>query len=200
VAENRARYALYLIPPYSVVEPVAGIHALLRKQFGLAAASKFMVHVTIKGFFARKGGPLEPLLERLDVVMGSQRPFPVQFSGVHRDPVGIGLLLECPGQGADCELNALHERVYDAVAPMIVPGCSFSEEERRQPFSAHITLAFRDIPEAMQDEVLDYIQDAPLPAEAFVADRYHFVEFQSQDWAGEWADTLTWRLIKTWRV
>jgi 2'-5' RNA ligase len=200
LVESGTRYALYLIPPYSVVKPVADIHALLRKQFGFSAADRFMVHATIKGFFQRVEGPLEPLIERLDVVMGYQRPFPVQFSGVHRDPVGVGLLLDCPGQGDDNELHALHQRVYEAVAPYIAPGCPFTEWEQQNPFSAHIALAFRDIPQLMQDEVLDYIQDAPLPSEPFVADRYHFLEFHSQDWAGDWDKTLTWRLIKTWRV
>jgi hypothetical protein len=33
-----------------------------------------------------------------------------------------------------------------------------------------------------------------------VADTFHFLEFSSQDWEGDWEQTLTWRLLKSWRV
>jgi len=75
-----------------------------------------------------------------------------------------------------------------------------TEEDLSNPFWAHITLAFRDIPPSMYDEVLDYLREAPLPTEPFIADTFHFLEFFSQDWEGDWEQTLTWRLLKSWRV
>ncbi len=42
-----------------------------------------------------------------------------------------------------------------------------TEEDLSNPFWAHITLAFRDIPPSMYDEVLDYLREAPLPTEPF---------------------------------
>jgi hypothetical protein len=70
----------------------------------------------------------------------------------------------------------------------------------QRPFEPYITLAFSDLPESLLDEVLDYLLDAPLPAEPFLADRYHLLELESPDWAGDWAQACTWRLLKAWRV
>ena len=50
------------------------------------------------------------------------------------------------------------------------------------------------------DNALAYIQQAPLPSEPFIADTFHLLEFYSQDWAGDWAETLTWRLLHSWHV
>jgi len=102
--------------------------------------------------------------------------------------------------GANPEMMAMRERVVDAVRPFIAPDCDFAEEDLGQPLWAHITLAFRDIPPTMQDEVLDYLQEAPLPTEPFIADTFHFLEFFSRDWEGDRERTLTWRLLKSWRV
>jgi 2'-5' RNA ligase len=197
---TNSRFAVYLIPPYKVARAVAEIHQMLRKQFGFIAADRFQVHATIKGFFKKIPGPLEPLVECLDGVFAAQRPFPVHFSGVGRTNLGMGLDIFRIAGGPNPEMLVLRERVVDAVRPFIAPDCDFVEEDLGQPFWAHITLAFRDIPATMQDEVLDYLQEAPLPTEPFVADTFHFLEFFSQDWEGDWEQTLTWRLLKSWRV
>ena len=91
-------------------------------------------------------------------------------------------------------------RVGYAVGPFIAPDCDFSGEVRGQPVWAHITLAFRDIRPTMQGEVLDYRRETPPPTEPFIADTFHFLELFSQDWEGDWEQTLTWRLLKSWRV
>jgi 2'-5' RNA ligase len=195
-----SRFAVYLIPPYGVARAVAEIHRMLRKQFGFIAADQFQVHATIKGFFKKVPGPLEPLVERLDGVFAAQRPFTVHFSGLGRTSIGLGLGISRIGEELNPEMMALRERVVDAVRPFIAPDCDFVEEDLGQPFWAHITLAFRDIPPTMQDEVLDYLREAPLPTEPIIADTFHFLKFFSQDWEGDWEQTLAWRLLKSWRV
>jgi 2'-5' RNA ligase len=194
-----SRFAVYLIPPYHVARAVTEIHQVLAKQFGFTAASRFQVHATIQGFFKGTDGLLDPLVERLDGVFASQHPIPVHFCGVRRDSVGLSLDISCIGQRPNPELVGLHERVSDVVRPLIAPDCDFVADSN-QPFEAHITLAFRDIPPELQDEVLDYLQDAPLPTEPFTADTFQFAQFFSQDWAGAWEKTLTWRLLRSWRL
>jgi 2'-5' RNA ligase len=196
----RTRFAVYLIPPYQVALAVAEIHRMLRKQFGFLAAGQFPVHATIKGFFKKTPGGLETLIQRLDEALATQRPFPVHFCGLRRDKLGISLDISCLGEGPNPEMVAMRNRVLGAVGPFIAPDCDFSGEDADQPFAAHITLAFRDIPTAMQDEVLDYLQDAPLPSDPFIADTFHFLQFHSQDWQGDWPQSLSWRLLRTWRV
>ena len=197
---SKSRFAVYLIPPYEVARAVAEIHQMLRKQFGFIAADQFQVHATIKGFFKKTPGPLEPLVERLDAAFAVERSFTVHFNGIGSTSIGMGLDISRIGEELNPEMMALRERVVDAVRPFIAPDCDFVEEDLGQPFWAHITLAFRDIAPSMQDEVLDYLREAPLPAEPFIADTFQFLEFFSQDWEGNWEQTLTWRLLKSWQV
>ena len=200
IEHTDSRFAVYLIPPYKVARDVAEIHRLLRKQFGFIAADRFQVHATIKGFFKATAGPLEPLLERLNGVFAAQRPFPVFFSGFRIDPGGIGCDISRLGDELNPEMMALRERVVDAVRPFIALDCDFIEEDLGYPFRAHITLAFRDILPAMHGDVLAYLQGATLPAEPFSADTFHFLEFFSRDWAGDWERTLSWQLLRSWRL
>ncbi len=197
---TNSRFAVYLIPPYEIARAVAEVHYMLRKQFGFSAADGFAVHATIKGFFKKTAGALDPLIERLDAVFATQEPLAVHFNGFHRDAVGIGLDISRIGDEPNRELVAFRERVVDAVRPFIAPDCDFAAHDLGRPFKAHITLAFRDIPPAMQDEVITYLRAAPLPTEPFVANTFHFLEFFSANWAEAWEQTLTWRLIKSWRI
>ena len=197
---TKSRFAVYLIPPYKVARDVAEIHRMLRKQFRFIAADQFQVHATIKGFFKKTQGLLEPLVERLDAVFATQRPFTVHLNGFRIDSIGIGLDISRLGEELNPEMMALRERVVDAVRPFTAPDCDFVEEDLGKPFEAHITLALRDVPLTMYDDVLDYLQEAPLPTEPFVADTFHFLEFFSQDWEGDWWRVLSWRLLKAWRV
>lgn len=195
-----SRFAVYLIPPYHVARRVAEIHSILRKQFGLIAADQFQAHITIKGFFEKAPGPLEPLIERLDAVFAAQRPFPVHPRGLRIDPGGIGMDLSLWRDKLNEELLAVRERVVDAVRPFIASDCDFSSGDLSTPFRAHLTLAFRDIPLELYDEVLDYLRWAPLPSQPFTADRFHLLQFWSDDWPGEWERTLRWELIKSWTL
>jgi 2'-5' RNA ligase len=197
-ARNSSRFAVYLIPPYEVSWPVMEIHQMLCKQFGLAAAGRFQVHATVKGFFKKVEGPVEPLVERLDGVFAEQRPFPIHFSGYRNDEIGIGLNVSLIEGKPNEELYAFRERVVTAVRPFIAPDCDFVASDLGNPYEAHITLAFRDIPLSLYDDVLAYLVEAPLPAISFVARAFHFLEFFSEEWSECWWQTLTWRLIKSW--
>ena len=192
------RFAVYLVPPYPVACTVAEIHEMLRKQFGFVAADRFPVHATIKGFYKRRAGPIDPLIERLDSVFAAQRPFVVQFHGYRIDEVGIGLDISRRGGQLNPDLIAVRQSVLQAVRPDIAPDSDFAEH--LQQFRAHITLAFRDIPRALYDDVLAYLEGALLPTDRFTADTYHLLEFHSTDWAGDWHQSLSWRVVKSWRV
>ena len=197
---QNSRFAVYLIPPYHIARDVTEIHKLLRKQFGFIAADQFQVHATIKGFFKMIPGPLEPWIERLDKVFATQNPFSIQFNGTGGDDIGYWLDISHRGQEPNPDLLALRERVVDAVRPFIAPDCDFVEEDLGRPFIGHITLAFRDIPMDLREQVSTYLHNAPLPNKPFIAKTFHFLEFFSQDWNGNWEQTLTWRLHKSWHL
>jgi 2'-5' RNA ligase len=199
-ADSQSRFAVYLLPPYTVVQPIVEIHTLLRKQFGFVAADRFQVHATIKGFFKQVAGSLALLEERLDGVFAAQRPFPMYISGYHSTDVGIGLNVSLQDGQPNHELHQFRARVVEAVRPYIAPDCDFAAFDLDNPFEAHLTLAFRDIPRDFYPDVFAFLAGAPLPTGSFMARDFHFLQFYSEDWPGNWWETLTWRLLKTWQL
>ena len=181
VSTNQSsRFALYLIPPYGVSQLVMEIHQMLRKQFGLAAADRFQVHATVKGFFKKVEGPVEPLVDQLGAIFAEQRPFPIHFSGYRNDEIGIGLNVPLVDGKPNEELYAFRERVVSAVRPFIAQDCDFVASDLGNPYEAHVTLALRDIPLNLYDDVLAYLADAPLPSAPYVARDFHFLQFFSK--------------------
>jgi hypothetical protein len=58
-----------------------------------------------------------------------------------------------------------------------------------------------DIPDFLFDEVMEFVLDfGPIGPDAFVADTFHLYAFASEDWGGSWWDTMSWRLLDSWRV
>lgn len=195
-----SRFALYLIPPYQVARQVADVHTILRKQFGFIAADQFQVHATIKGFFKKAERSLDPMVEQLEAIFADQDPIPVYFNGIDYNEIGICLDISKIGREANQMLIDFREKVVAVIRPFIATDCDFVEADLDNPFIPHITLAFRDIPIAMQGDILDFLQHTPLPTEPFMADRFHFLQFFSQDWNGRWEQTLTWKLLKSWHL
>ncbi len=194
------RYAVYLIPPYPVAQHVVEIHHMLRKQFGFVAADRFQAHVTLKGFFKKLPGPPETLAAKLDEVFIDRKPFPIHISGYRIDDIGIGLNVSLIDGAPNASLMTVREDIVNVVRPTIAPDCDFVAADLGNPFEGHLTLAFRDIPVEMQADVLAYLVDAPIPGAPFMARTFHYLAFHSQDWAGSWWETLTWRLLKSWHL
>lgn len=195
-----ARYAFYLIPPYPVASAINEIHTLLHKQFGFTAAARFQVHATVKGFFKKTAVPAASLIHHLDERMVRQRPFPIHFSGYRIDNVGIGLNVSNIDGQPNAPLHQFRRDIVDIIRPAIAPDCDFAASDLGPAYEAHLTLAFRDIPLALYDDVLAWLADAPIPAEPFTAQTFHFLQFFSDDWAGNWWETLSWKLLKSWHL
>lgn len=195
-----SRFALYLIPPYDVAEPIANMHSMLCKQYGFRAANRFQVHVTIKGFYKKIPGPIEPMLKKLDELLLSQRSFNVELGGFKIDEVGFGFDLSRFMDKPNQVLLGFRSQVVEVIKPYIASDCNFVERDLERAFRAHITLAFRDVPVSMYDHVFQYLKRAQLPSGTFLARNFHFLEFYSEDWSGLWWQTLTWRLLKIWQL
>ena len=150
-----SRFAVYLIPPYRVARDIAEIHYMLRKQFGFAAADRLQVHATMKGFFKKNDLPISQLIAGLDSVFEAQNPFWVEISPKFRsDQIGMGLDISNSGTALNPKLMDLRERIVGVVQPFIAEDCDFVKEDLGKPFRGHVTLAFRDIPPEMYDDVL----------------------------------------------
>ena len=195
-----SRFAVYLIPPYQLSKEVAEIHALLRKQFGFAAADRFPVHCTMKGFFKKTGDPVEKLQGELDSFFEDQLPVQVSVEEFRIDPIGFGLSLKTLDGKLNSPFLDLREAIVEIVRPYIADDCDFKTHDLGRPFHPHITFSFRDIPNELYDDVFKWMEDGPDFTGPFLADTYHFLEFFSDDWPGSWWETLSWQLLKSWRL
>jgi 2'-5' RNA ligase len=197
---TKSRFAVYLIPPYHLSRLVAEAHTLLRKQFGFSAADRFPVHCTIKGFFKKNDLNISQLTLDLDNFFISQRALPVAVEDLRVDQIGFGLSLMTMNGQTNQTLLDFRESLVGVIEPYIADDCDFREHDLGRPFHPHITFAFRDIPIELYDIVKKWLEDGPSFTGTFRADTFHLLEFFSDDWNGNWWESLTWRLHQSWRL
>jgi 2'-5' RNA ligase len=196
----KSRYAVYLIPPYHLTRIVSEAHHLLRKQFGFEAADRFPVHCTVKGFFKKTDRPVSNLLFDLDNFFKTQTALKVAVENYRADPIGFGLSLMTLNDQPNQPLLDFREKLVRVTAPYIADDCDFREHDLDRPYHPHITFSFRDIPTIMYDNVFKWMEDGPDFTGTFQADTFHLLEFFSENWEGDWWESLTWRLLSTWRL
>jgi 2'-5' RNA ligase len=195
---NDSRFAVYLVPPYQLARDISEVHHLLRKQYGFSAADRFQVHCTIKGFFKKNDRSADELENELELFFQDQRPIPVSIEGYRADQIGFGLSLMNYASQPNKPFLTFREDLVEITRPYIAEDCDFIDRDLGREFHPHITFAFRDIPEDLYENVLGWLENGPDLKQRFLADTYNFLEFFSEDWNGNWWETLTWRLIKSW--
>ena len=197
---TNSRFAVYLIPPYQLSKEVAGVHYLLRKQFGFAAADRFPVHCTMKGFFKKNEKPASQLTEDLNQFFDNKTALPVSGDEYRTDPIGFRLSLMNRDGIPNTPFLDFRENLVDITRPYIADDCDFIDHDLGRPFHPHITFSFRDIPNELYDDIFAWMEAGPDLKGPFLAETFHFMEIFSEDWEGSWWETLTWRLIKSWRL
>jgi 2'-5' RNA ligase len=195
-----SRYAVYLIPPYHIARGVTQAHAMLRKQFGFTAADRFPVHCTIKGFFKKNDQPVSQLQDDLDRFFQTQRPMTVSVEDYRVDPIGFGLSLMNLNGKQNTPFLEFRENVVDITRPYIADDCDFYAHDLDREYHPHITFSFRDIPDILYDNVFKWMDDGPDFTGPFLANTFHLLEFFSDDWPGNWWESISWRMIHTWRL
>jgi hypothetical protein len=195
-----SRFAVYLIPPYSLSQKVAETHWLLRKQFGFTAADLFPVHCTIKGFFKKNELPITQLEHDLNEFFRVQPAIHVNVDDYRVDPIGFGLSLMIFEGKVNQPFLDFREKIVKITEPYIADDCDFRDHDLGRPFHPHITFSFRDIPNELYENVFKWMEDGPDFSGSFLADTYHLLEFFSQDWDGNWWESLSWRLLNSWRL
>lgn len=196
-------YGWYLRPSYAMSRAQAEMHDLLRRQFGLVCAGVFMPHATIKGFF-RSDATVAEIISAFDAAVEGHVPFTVFNKGpVPYGRTSVVLNIHEDEDGAvNAPLQALHKSAWKAITPLIRPDCPVTwKEPAMDRFHAHLTLAMADLQPAFLEEVLAFINDArPIGPDQFLAEYVHLVAFQSDDWNGNWWETLTWKLLHGWKL
>lgn len=197
------RYGFYLRPSYKMSRAQAELHDLLRRQFNLRVAGRFMPHATIKGFFKTEHALVE-IVAALDAMMASRSAFTVYNNGlVPFRTTGFGLIIQnLPDGSLNQELQTFHEAAMDALWPFVAEDCNFSHTEGvRSRFVAHLTLAMADIPAWGFDDALAFTAAAePIGPASFPAESFDLFAFRSPDWRGEWWREFTWEWLRSWRL
>jgi hypothetical protein len=197
------RYAFYLRPCAAMARAQVELHDLLRHQYGLRAAGRFMPHVTLKGFF-RSTAPVETLTARLDGMLAGIHAFPVFNHGVRpfrREAVFLDVH-GLRGGEPNLQLQQLHDAALDTLLPLVDPACEFTGREwLGERFHAHLTLAMADLPSWLFTEVLAFVQETePIGPDRFLATTVQLVAFASDDWADQWWPSLRWQLLHSWQL
>lgn len=200
-ANPRVRYGFYLRPSPAMSIDQARMHDVLRRQFGLKVGGQFMPHATIMSFF-RSDATLADIVAALEPVMANHAVFPVWNHGPIQMGPGVVLDVHRNGEGEEnAALQAVHEDVFAAIIPLAHPDCEFAFRAwSGEKFHAHLTLAMADVPSFALDEILAFTRAEPIGPRTFVAEYFHLYAFQSDDWAGNWWETLSWEFLHSWRL
>ena len=199
----RIRYGWYLRPSRQMSDAQIKIHRLLEYQYGMIGGGVFMPHATIKGFF-RSDAAVSEIVAAFDRAVAGKRAYTVHNAGARAS--GKGSIILDIHHNADGSVNMaqqqLHESGWQEISPLIHPECNFTPVEgSMERFWAHLTLAMADLPEPFFDEIWDFVHaDGPIGPETFTAEYLHLFAFHSQDWHGNWWETLTWKLLHGWRL
>jgi len=203
---NYPQYGIYLIPPPPVLYPLAIGHLLMSGEFKAHTGGRFMVHCTVKGFFKlAEGVTPQDFIPALDKLMAESKAFTTQPLQLLYHPNegwanGFALLLE-----RNEPFLQLNRAVWEVVAPYIAPDCLFSARDGRgDTFYPHLTLAMSDIPRdpGLTQQALALAEYAVslVPKGNFVASDMQLIEFYSEDWAGNWFETLDFKQLKGWKL
>jgi hypothetical protein len=200
------QYGLYLIPPPHLLHPIGLAHQLMKTEFNSRIAGAFMVHCTVKGFFKLADGATPAdFTPALDDLFERTPAFQTALTGLRDINRGEGKSSILLGMDLTRAFHDLHNAVWEVVQPYIAPDCLFSPVEPAGPnFLPHITVAQWDAPSdpglhAQLAGLCQYIYDTSLKG-AFRASDLQLIEFYSEDWAGNWWETLRFKHLKGWQL
>lgn len=197
------RFGWYLRPSRQMSDAQIEIHRLLEYQYGMIGGGVFMPHATIKGFF-RSDAPVSEIVAAFDRAIEGHTTYEVYNAGAQ--PSGKkGITLDIhhnPDGTVNMAQQKLHESGWEQIAPLVHPECNFTPVEGAlDGFWAHLTLSMADMQEAFFDEIWDFIhENGPIGPESFTAEYLHLFAFHSNDWYGQWWNSLTWKLLHGWRL
>jgi 2'-5' RNA ligase len=200
------QYGIYLIPPPHLLHPIGLAHQLLKANFNTRTAAAFMVHCTLKGFFKLADGKTPAdFIPALDALFARTPAFETALTGLWDLNRGEGKASILIGMDRTRFLLDLHNAIREIVVPSIAPDCLFSPVEPAGPnFPPHITFVQGDAPvePGLHSQIVglcQYIYDTSLKG-PFQASDLQLIEFYSEDWAGNWWETLCFRQLKGWRL
>jgi hypothetical protein len=193
-------YGVYFIPPPELAYKIGLTHVLLKQNYGLEAAGKFMPHCTLFALLHLEDGFGEnELIAVLDRILPSHTAFPLVF----KLETEYFIRLELEKQPALENLQAnICEELWSYLS-------EYGRKRRASTrYNPHITLAFSDLP--ADTELLHQIEAfclelyRTMPREILWGNIVQLVEFTLQspgDWdAPDYWRYMNWRIIKSYTL
>ena len=220
---NDIRYGVFLIPPKNVASAINNIRTDLQNEFGFQAAMRFMVHATLKGFF-KLNGDIQQLINTLDHYLQEKRCFDIRMISVgafqRQRVIKIGIKSWIDDHDRpNSNLRNLHKDIYKAVQQepieqsqikgrlgkgFIAADCEFTSREYiGTKFSAHFTLAFKDVTENNLNQALIFAKhkfQSLSPKTFSNGTSIGLYKFYSESWQRNWWETLMFETINTWHL
>ena len=199
-----AIYGVFLRPDPKTCLAVTTITTAVRQQFGMVSANVFPPHVTLAGLtptMATTGS----VIEAIEPAIKASEQFRVVNAGITRRNIAITYDVNNGQNGKTSgPMLGLAIMINSALKPLAV----HYEQLKVDPFSggtfhAHISLASHELRkrEDLREEVETFIHglECPVPA-SFNAEIVSLYEFTSEDWPGNWWETLKWTHHKSWKL
>ena len=194
------RLGFYLIPPPELCSEVLGMRQIAHDQYRLSAALKFMIHMTIKGFFKPDSNiNRQNLIEDLDRYICGYEPFKIYPGDLRIFDSDRSLVIGFPRAHNEI-LWQLHKECRTCLEPYIALDSDFTPRELGE-FTPHITISMIDGSLEILKDAKDYLSDIKLNNPWYTVKNFKLYEFRSKSWGTDrWIYSLDWKILHTWRL
>jgi len=205
------RYGVFLRPSAELIRDCLAGFSIASGQFGFTAAAAYPPHTTLIGSIALADGITETdLVAAVNEALTEVTPFIVHNSGLgHQFVDSIGYDVDRDDNGnVNAELHCVLDHLFRAIAPLSV----FPREDRfvesrmaasSETTRGHITVVGHDGAGRahLLDELLLVLQALDLhKPSSFTADTITIYRFTSEDWTGDYWQSMTWTILQSIRL
>ena len=197
-------YGVFLLPDPLTGRAITSITFNVQQQFGLVSAGKYPPHATLAGSVPIDAEP-QTVAEALTPVIERHRPFPMHNAGIKKLTSAIVYDMNTLPCGAHNQpLTDLALDINATLAPLRgeLPQ-KLVGPFHPEGFHAHMSLASHELmirPE-LNEQVEAFIRAMPdTPPTDTIGEWVALYQFWSEDWQGNWWETLRWRQEHAWQL
>lgn len=161
MAKEFGKYFIAIVPGGEIQEQATQIKLDLREQFNIKYALKSPAHVTLKMPFRWNEAKEDKLIDKLEKFLGEKEGFRLSFKGIGR--FGRRVIFIRVEENGDLDL------LQKDLSRFIKQELKLIEELSDKSYTAHMTVAFKDIKDNIFDESLKYVKEKGFFAEMAVS-------------------------------
>ncbi|MBC9795551.1 2'-5' RNA ligase family protein [Sinomicrobium weinanense] len=166
-------YFIAIVPPDGLKERVKSLKEELKDKYGVKHALKSPAHITLQMPFKRVAAYESRIVNALEEFAGLQRPFPVILSGFNCFSPRV-IFVKVEDHAPIVELHA-------GLRHILTGKLNFTEKEITHRFHPHMTIATRDLTEALFREAWPEYEKRELTA-SFTASSLCLLKHNGKCW------------------